>query len=75
VQTVSRAQTLNSVVQGVIIVFAGLLAVVLTGSLFMLVFVPIVVYYLWRLNDKNRELERRVAALEKPPEKTAAPPP
>ena len=49
------------------VVFAVLLgALILFGLaiLVLLIFVPVVTWYVWRLQDKNKDLERRMAALE-----------
>ena len=41
----------------------------LTTDLLLLFFVPIVVYAIWSIYDKTRDLERRLSELEKPGEK------
>ncbi len=41
----------------------------LTTDLLLLFFVPIVVYAIWNIYDKTRDLERRLSELEKPGEK------
>ena len=41
----------------------------LTTELLLLFFVPIVVYVIWSIYDKTRDLERRLSELEKPGEK------
>jgi len=53
---------------GLQIVVVLLLAFVflLTTDLLLLFFVPIVVYAIWNIYDKTRDLERRLSELEKP---------
>jgi hypothetical protein len=54
------------------IVFLVLLAVLILfgAAIFViLVFVPVAGWYIWKLNDKNKELENRVATLEGHPTK------
>ena len=41
----------------------------LTTDLLLLFFVPIVIYAIWNIYDKTRDLERRLSELEKPGEK------
>jgi cytochrome c-type biogenesis protein CcmH/NrfG len=59
---------LEQLAEAAILIFAGLAAFAFTQSIFMLFFVPIVAYFVWALYDKVRELERRLSAMEKPPE-------
>ena len=58
--------SLDSAVRVVFVILMGFIALVLTGELFMLIFVPIIVWYLWAARDKTIELEKRLAALEGP---------
>ena len=54
------------------VVFLVLLALFVFGGLagiLLLFFVPIVGWFVWRLLDRTSELEKRLAALEKPAEK------
>ncbi|HXQ92615.1 MAG TPA: hypothetical protein VN739_06385 [Nitrososphaerales archaeon] len=46
------------------IVLVGFLALAFTGSIFTLVFAPIVVYVLWRDSKRIKELEKQLAELE-----------
>ena len=66
-QAVSRAKSsLDSAVRVVFLILMGLVALVLTDSLFLLIFVPIVAWFLWRLNDRVREMERKLATPDEP---------
>jgi RsiW-degrading membrane proteinase PrsW (M82 family) len=51
-------------------VFLGLIALFF-GAIFLLFFVPVVVYYLWSLNARVRELERRLLPKERVGDTTA----
>ena len=62
--------TLESLAQAFILIFIGFVGFVFTQSLFMLFFVPLVLYYVWRNYDRTRELERRLSQLEGQPVKT-----
>ena len=59
--------TLESLAQAFGLIFIGFLGFVFTQSLFMLFFVPLVLYYVWRNYDRTRELERRLSQLEGQP--------
>ncbi len=61
---------LSFIPRAVILLFAGLVAMVLTGSIFMLLFVPIVGAYMWGSHDRIKALEARLSKLEKPAEET-----
>ena len=54
-----------------ILILVGLTGLEFTGSFFILLFAPIIVYYVWGNYSKTKDLERRLAALEKlnPPSK------
>lgn len=56
-----QSNTMNSVSKGILLVVVGLLGLFL-GSVFLLVFAPLVVYYLWRYHDRIKELESRLNA-------------
>ncbi|HEY6282699.1 MAG TPA: hypothetical protein VIW22_02105 [Nitrososphaerales archaeon] len=50
------------------VVFLGLLvliAIALPAFLLLIFFVPVVVWFIWRLMDRTAELERRLAEKEK----------
>ncbi len=53
------------------VVFLMLMALIYIASslLFLLFFIPIIGWFVWRAHDKAAELEKRVAALEKPEER------
>ncbi len=59
---------LESVTKVVLLVFLAFVGFVFTQSLFMIFFVPVVIYYVWWNYDRTRELERRLSELEKPSE-------
>ncbi|MDA4124791.1 MAG: hypothetical protein OK438_04990 [Thaumarchaeota archaeon] len=61
---------LQSASKVVILLFLGVAALLLTTSIFMLVFVPLVGAYIWDANDKLKVLEARLAMLEKPAQAT-----
>lgn len=61
---------LESLAQVFVLIFVGFVGFVFTQSLFMLFFVPLVLYYVWRNYDRTRELERRLSQLEGQPVKT-----
>jgi len=56
---------LTTAVRIVFLVLLAFLAISLPGIL-IIVFVPVIGWYIWSLLDKNAELEKRIAALEKP---------
>jgi hypothetical protein len=56
---------LESAVRVVLAILLGFVGFVFSQSLFMLFFVPVVVYYLWSTHNKTKELERRLAELDK----------
>ena len=58
---------LESLAQAFILIFIGFVGFVFTQSLFMLFFVPLILYYFWRNYDRTRELERRLSQLEGQP--------
>ncbi len=61
----SRPQgTLEIAVRVVFVVLLGFL-VLAQPVLFLIFFVPIAAWLIWRIHDKNAELEKRLAALEK----------
>ncbi len=45
-------------------------AVLLTGLLFMFIFVPVVVAYIWADHDRIKALEAKLSKLDKPAEGT-----
>jgi uncharacterized membrane protein len=57
--------TIDLIVRVVFLVLLALLTLSL-GLLLLIFFVPVVGWYIWRFNDKNKELEERLAALEGP---------
>ena len=59
---------LESAAQVVIVIFAGVLGTIFTGSIYMPFFVPVVGYFLWKIYDKTKELESRLSKLERAPE-------
>jgi 4-amino-4-deoxy-L-arabinose transferase-like glycosyltransferase len=62
----SKPQTNASVIIRVtFLILMGLVAL-LFGFIFLAVFVPVAGWYIWQLNDKNKLLEARIAALEGP---------
>ncbi len=54
---------LQVTIRVVFLVLMGVLTLYL-GLLFLIIFVPVIGWYVWRLVDRNAELEKRVAALE-----------
>jgi len=54
----------------VTVVLVGFLALAFTGSIFTLVFAPVVVYILWSNNKRIKNLEKQLAELESPPKKS-----
>ena len=60
-----RQVSLNSVFRIVLLI---LMAFFVLGEpvLFLIFFVPIVGWYVWRLNDRTKELERKLADKDKP---------
>ena len=50
----------------VTVVLVGFLALAFTGSIFTLVFAPIVVYILWSYSKRIKNLEKQLAELESP---------
>ena len=55
---------LDSSARIVFVILLGVLTLALS-FLFLIFFVPVVAYYLWKVMDRTRELERKVAELEK----------
>ena len=48
----------------ILLALFGFIGLIIT-NLVMLFFLPIVGWYVWRLNQRARELEKRVAVIEK----------
>ena len=65
-----KGQALNDFAEAIILFAMAAIAFVLY-NFFLLIFAPAVTYYVWRLKDKTRELEDRLARLEKPTEPVA----
>ncbi len=61
---------LDLILRLVILFSLGTIAVIVTSSVFMFFFVPIVGAYLWDNHDKIKALEARISQLEKPAEET-----
>jgi hypothetical protein len=69
VQAVSKPASSRGLLETAVkVVFLALLVIIVIASAYLLLifFVPIVVWYIWRLYDRTAKLEKRVAALEKP---------
>ncbi len=60
--------TLEMAVRVVFLALLVLIALVVPSSFVLIFFVPVVVWYIWKLRDKTTKLEQRIAALEKPSE-------
>jgi hypothetical protein len=59
--------TINGAMRVVVSILVGFIAFIFTfGSIFILFFVPVITWYVWHLNDRSAELERRLNALEGP---------
>ncbi len=54
---------LQMTIRIVFLVLMGVITLYLQ-LLFLIIFVPVIGWYVWRLVDRNAELEKRVAALE-----------
>ena len=68
VHAVSKPRSSRGVLElAVKVVFLGLLVLIVIASAFLLLifFVPVVVWFIWRLMDRTAELERRLAEKEK----------
>jgi len=61
------SNNLSNAIRIVFVILLGFLS--LASWLFLIFFVPVVAWYIWGLSDKNRDLERRIVALENPAEK------
>ncbi|MDA4118984.1 MAG: hypothetical protein OK436_00155 [Thaumarchaeota archaeon] len=57
---------LEESVRVVFLILIGFIGLVFTQNFFALFFIPIVGWLIWATRDKTSNLERRVAALEKP---------
>jgi 4-amino-4-deoxy-L-arabinose transferase-like glycosyltransferase len=62
--------SINSITRLIFLVLVGLIALS-EPILILAVLVPVVGWVLWRNQDRIGELERRLAALERPPNKPA----
>ncbi len=54
---------LQMTIRIVFLVLMGVITLYLQ-LLFLIIFVPVIGWYVWRMVDRNAELEKRVAALE-----------
>lgn len=61
----SKQGGLGTTVRITFLILMGALVLFL-GIIFLIVFVPVVGWYLWQLLDENRALKARLAALEGP---------
>jgi flagellar biogenesis protein FliO len=64
----SKAKGLDVTVRIVFFILLGFLTLFLS-LIFLAVFVAVAGYYLWKLQDKTKELEERLSALEGPSRK------
>ncbi|MDA4125853.1 MAG: hypothetical protein OK452_01430 [Thaumarchaeota archaeon] len=64
----SSRGALETAVRVVFLILMGFIGLVFTQNFFALFFVPIIGWFVWSTRDKASDLERRVAALEKPDE-------
>jgi hypothetical protein len=73
-----RTIALSTIAEGVILIFLAFIALIFTTPpftpLFMVFFVPILTAYVWETHKKTKELEKRLAALEKPQQESAQQP-
>ena len=58
-----QSGSLNTILKVVFVALLGLLTLTL-GLLLLIFFVPVVAWYVWRLSERNTDLEKRLAALE-----------
>jgi hypothetical protein len=66
VPAVSRSSGSISIIVRVVFVILLAFLVLASPVLFLIFFVPVVTWYILSLNDKNKKLEERLAALEGP---------
>jgi nicotinamide riboside transporter PnuC len=62
-----KSNILETAVMVVFLVLMGFLSAAFT-VLFLLFFVPVAGWFIWKANGRTKELEQRLSKLEKPPE-------
>jgi 4-amino-4-deoxy-L-arabinose transferase-like glycosyltransferase len=60
-----RRGFLDTAVKVVFLALLGLLTLALQ-FLFLIIFIPIIGWYIWSLSDRNAELERKLSELQNP---------